>query len=225
MGRIHGWPATLSEPDLLAAPVVLRPVGISDAHTWDAMKEANARWLSPWEPTNPDAAASPGGPLPQPRSNPLISVARKALSGGLVGMARSRWQSGHGGAILWVVCYDGRVAGQLRLFSVEWGPSRSAKVGYWIDEKFAGLGIMPTALAMAVDHSFNAMGLHRIEASIRPDNKPSRRVVEKLGFREEGLRPHEVHIDGAWRDHICYAITAEDIPNGMLPGWRHSLDR
>jgi len=127
--------------------------------------------------------------------------------------------------MVWAVCYGGQVVGQLRLFSVEWGASRSAKAGYWIDEKFAGLGITPTALAMAVDHSFAVMGLHRIEASIRPDNKASRRVVEKLGFREEGLRPHEVHIDGAWRDHICYAITVEDVPGGMLPRWRHSRAR
>jgi ribosomal-protein-alanine N-acetyltransferase len=137
-------------------------------------------------------------------------------------MIRSRWRSGHGGAIIWVICYGGRVAGQILLFSIEWGSNRSAKVGYWIDEKFAGLGIMPTALAMAVDHSFGVMGLHRIEASIRPDNKASRRVVEKLGFREEGLRPREVHIDGAWRDHISYAITAEDVPDGMLSQWRRS---
>jgi ribosomal-protein-alanine N-acetyltransferase len=225
MGRIRGWPATLSEPDLLAAPVVLRPAGISDARTWQDIREANARWLAPWEPTNPDVPASPGDPLPRSQSNPLVSLARKAVSGGLAGMVRSRWESGHGGAIVWVVCYGGQVAGQLRLFSVEWGPSRSAKAGYWIDEKFAGLGITPTALAMAVDHSFSVMGLHRIEASIRPDNKASRRVVEKLGFREEGLRPHEVHIDGAWRDHICYAITVEDVPGGMLPRWRHSLVR
>jgi ribosomal-protein-alanine N-acetyltransferase len=138
-------------------------------------------------------------------------------------MVRSRWQSGHGGAIIWVVCYDRQVAGQIRLFSVEWGSNRSAKVGYWIDEKFAGLGIMPTALAMAVDHSFGVMGLHRIEASIRPGNEASRRVVEKLRFREEGLRPREVHVNGAWRDHICYAITVEDVPGGMLSQWRHSL--
>jgi ribosomal-protein-alanine N-acetyltransferase len=137
-------------------------------------------------------------------------------------MLLTRWRSRHGGDIIWVVCYGGQVVGQLRLFSVEWGSNRSAKAGYWIDERFAGLGIIPTALAMAVDHGFRVMGLHRIEASIRPNNKASRRVVEKLGFREEGLRPREVHIDGAWRDHICYAVTIEDVPDGMLSRWRHS---
>lgn len=225
MGRIRGWPATLSEPELLAAPVVLRPVGVSDARTWHEIRGANALWLSPWEPTNPDVPANPEDPLRRSRSNPYVSFARRTVFWGLAWMVRSRWQSGHGGAVIWVVCYGGQVAGQLRLFSAEWGPNRSAKVGYWIDEKFAGLGIMPTALAMAVDHSFSVMGLHRIEASIRPDNKASRRVVEKIGFREEGLRLREVHIDGAWRDHICYAITVEDVPDGLLSRWRHSLAR
>jgi [ribosomal protein S5]-alanine N-acetyltransferase len=152
-----------------------------------------------------------------------VSLIRRTMLWGPAWMLHSRWQSGRGGAIVWVVCYDGQVVGQLRLFSIEWGPSRSAKVGYWIDEKFAGLGIIPTVLAMAIDHGFNVMGLHRIEASIQPGNKASRRVVEKLRFREEGLRPHEVHIDGAWRDHVCYAVTVEDVPEGMLSRWRHSL--
>ena len=54
-------------------------------------------------------------------------------------------------------------------------------------------------------------------------NIPFRRVAEKLGFREEGVRLRQVHIDGAWRDHLCYAITTEDVPGGLLPRWRHTL--
>jgi [ribosomal protein S5]-alanine N-acetyltransferase len=198
-------------------------VGISDARAWHDMQEANARWLSPWEPTNPDVPASSDNPPRRSRRSMYVSLIRRTAFWGPAWMLHSRWQGGRGGAIIWVVCYDGQVVGQLRLFSFEWGSGRSAKVGYWIDEKFAGLGIIPTALAMAIDHSFNVMGLHRIEASIQPHNKASRRVVEKLGLREEGLRPHEVHIDGAWRDHVCYAVTVEDVPEGMLSRWRHSL--
>ena len=65
--------------------------------------------------------------------------------------------------------------------------------------------------------------MHRLEASIRPDNAASRRVVEKLGFRDEGIRVRQLHIDGAWRDHICYAITAEEAATGMLRRWQRSL--
>ena len=225
MGRIRGWPATLTEPDLLAAPVVLRPVSISDARTWQEIRDANDRWLSPWGATDPDAPARTAGPPRRSRKESYLRAARRSAVWGFAEMVRSRWRSGHGGTITWAVCYGGQVAGQLIVFSAERGPNRSAKVGYWIDEKFAGLGITPTALAMAVDHCFRAMGLHRIEASIRPDNKASRRVVEKLGFREEGVRLKEVHIDGAWHDHVSYAITVEDVPDGLLARWRQSLAR
>ena len=66
-----------------------------------------------------------------------------------------------------------------------------------------------------LDHCFFTVGLHRLEANIRPENTASRRVVEKLGFREEGIRRRQLHIDGAWRDHICYALTVEDVPGGV----------
>jgi ribosomal-protein-alanine N-acetyltransferase len=96
-------------------------------------------------------------------------------------------------------------------------------VGYWIDEAVAGRGVAPTALAMAIDHCFMVVGLHRVEASIRPENHASRRVVEKLGFREEGLRRRYLHIDGAWRDHLCYALTAEEARGGVLTRWSETL--
>jgi ribosomal-protein-alanine N-acetyltransferase len=134
--------------------------------------------------------------------------------------ARSRWTARHGGPLNWGVHYDGEVSGQLIVFEMTWGSTRSAKLGYWINERYAGYGIIPTAVAMAVDHCFRVVGLHRLEAGIQPQNAASRRVVEKLGFRNEGVRVREVHINGAWRDHICYAITAEDVPAGMLSRWQ-----
>jgi ribosomal-protein-alanine N-acetyltransferase len=79
---------------------------------------------------------------------------------------------------------------------------------------------MPTAVALSVDYCFGVLGLHRIEVCIRPENGPSRRVVEKLGFRSEGMRPRYLHIDGDWRDHLVYALTAEEAPEGMLNRWR-----
>lgn len=79
---------------------------------------------------------------------------------------------------------------------------------------------MPTALALAVDHCFDVLRLHRVEVNVRPENHNSRRVVEKLGFREEGLRRRMLHIDGAWRDHLSYALTSEDVPGGLLRRWK-----
>jgi ribosomal-protein-alanine N-acetyltransferase len=145
------------------------------------------------------------------------------LAGAYAEALFSRLHALPGTAARWVIWYDGQFAGQVTVFRIAWGPLRSAEVGYWIDERFAGRGIMPTALAMAVDHCFQAMRLHRIEAGIQPENKASRRAVEKLGFRDEGVRERQVHVDGAWRDHICYAITAEEVPGGLLSRWRDSF--
>ena len=72
----------------------------------------------------------------------------------------------------------------------------------------------------AIAKQLELPALHRLEASIRPENAPSRRVVEKLGFREEGVRVRQLHINGQWRDHLCYAITAEEVPAGLWPAFR-----
>ena len=78
-----------------------------------------------------------------------------------------------------------------------------------------------------MDHAFAEGGLHRIEVNIRPDNMPSRRVVEKLGFREEAYHPRYLHIDGAWRDHVGYALTTEDVAGegGLLARWHRLRGR
>jgi len=172
---MRGWPATLCEPRLLDEPIALRPVRVRDARTWREIRVRNAPWLRPWEPTNPET------PLYRSSLSPYVSMVRAM-----------RQEARLGQALPWVVTYGDEFAGQLTVGSIVWGSARSGQVGYWIDERFAGRGIIPTALAMAVDHSFRVVGLHRLEASIRPENHASRRVVEKLGFRVEGLRRRHV---------------------------------
>ncbi|HEY5987528.1 MAG TPA: GNAT family protein [Streptosporangiaceae bacterium] len=208
MGRMRGWPITLTEPSLLPEPLALRPVRVMDARIWRDTRVRNAAWLRPWEPTNPET------PLYRSSLGPYAAMARTM-----------RREARQGLALPWVVLYGGRFAGQLTVGSIMWGSARSGQVGYWIDEAVAGQGVIPTALAMAIDHCFFVVGLHRVEASIRPENHASRRVVEKLGFREEGLRHRYLHIDGAWRDHLCYALTAEEVPGGLLARWRSTLSK
>ena len=203
---MRGWPVTLTEPDLLDLPVSLRPIRVKDAAAWRDTRVRNAAWLRPWEPTNPET------PLYRSSLGPYVSMARTM-----------RREARQGLTVPWVVTFGGRFVGQLTVGSIVWGSARSAQVGYWIDEAYAGRGITPTALAMAMDHCFFVIGLHRVEATIRPENHASRRVVEKLGFREEGLRRRSLHIDGAWRDHLCYAMTAEDAAGGLMPRWRRVL--
>jgi ribosomal-protein-alanine N-acetyltransferase len=200
---MRGWPVTLTEPHLLGEPVELRPVRVSDARTWREIRVRNAPWLRPWEPTNPET------PLYRSSLGPYIAMVRAM-----------RREARQGQAVPWVVTYGGEFVGQLTVGSITWGSARSGQVGYWIDEAYAGRAIIPTVLAMAVDHCFGVIGLHRLEASIRPENHASRRVVEKLGFREEGVRVRQLHINGAWRDHVCYALTAEEAPQGLMPRWR-----
>ncbi len=94
-----------------------------------------------------------------------------------------------------------------------------ATLGYWVDKSRAGHGIAPTAVAMATDHCFRTLGLHRMEINIRPENGPSLRVVEKLGFRDEGYRQRYLHINGEWADHRSFALTSEEVPQGLLQSW------
>ncbi len=203
---MRGWPVTLTEADLLDVPVGLRPVRVKDASVWRETRIRNAAWLRPWEPTNPET------PLYQTNLGPYIAMARTM-----------RREARQGLTLPWVITYAGRFAGQMTVGSIVWGSARTAQVGYWVDEAIAGRGVAPTTLAMAVDHCFFVVGLHRVEATIRPENQASRRVVEKLGFREEGLRRRSLHIEGTWRDHLCYALTAEDVQGGLLPRWRSAV--
>ena len=136
-------------------------------------------------------------------------------------MVRNLLRQARQGTLLpFVVTYDDELVGQLTVGGVTYGSLCSAHIGYWIDQRVAGRGIMPTAVALAVDHCFRTLGLHRVEINIRPENTASLRVVEKLGLREEGLRTRYLHIAGAWRDHRSFAVTAEEVPEGLLARWR-----
>jgi ribosomal-protein-alanine N-acetyltransferase len=123
------------------------------------------------------------------------------------------------------VTYQGRFVGQVTAGNVWRGSLNSCFLGYWVDGRYAGLGITPIAVALVTDHCFSAARLHRVEANVRPENTASRRVVEKLGFREEGVRERYLLIDGRYRDHLCYALTVEDVPGGLLARWRARATR
>lgn len=122
----------------------------------------------------------------------------------------------------WLVHFDpqdnGRsvLAGQLTVSGIVAGSASWGQIGYWVDEQWAGRGIIPTSVALAADYCFQVMRLHRVEIAIRPENTKSLRVVAKLGFRPEGLRPRYLHIDGDWRDHLVFALNAEEVPEGLL---------
>jgi hypothetical protein len=123
----------------------------------------------------------------------------------------------------WAVTFGETFVGQVSIGKIAWGSERTGYLGAWIDSRFARHGITKIAVAMAMDHCFQDVGLHRIVASIRPENTPSRRGVEKLGFRCEGHWVRQAYVDGEWRDHLCYALTAEEVPGGLLPRCRSEV--
>ncbi|MGA4540033.1 MAG: GNAT family N-acetyltransferase [Streptomycetaceae bacterium] len=194
---IRGWPVELAE-----GPVVLRPIRGRDADAWQEVHTRNREWLRRWEATVP-----PGSPIAR---RPTFRQMARYL----------RAEAAAGRMLPFVILYDGRLVGQVTVAGITWGSMSSAHIGYWVDERVAGRGVMPAAVALAADHCFFRVGLHRLEVCIRPENAPSRRVVAKLGFREEGIRPRYLHIDGDWRDHLVYALNAEEVPEGLLARWR-----
>ena len=197
----RGWPVMLED-----GRVGLRPLRVRDAPVWSDVRIRNERWLSPWEG--------------RPESQPPATWAERHSPVVFTAMLRNvRKESRAGRMLPLAVTYDGRLVGQVTAANVVHGAFDSASVGYWVDSAVAGRGVLPTALAMLVDHCFGGVGLHRIEANIRPENAASRRVVEKLGFREEAMHLRYLFIDGAWRDHVSYAVTREDVPEGMLRRW------
>jgi ribosomal-protein-alanine N-acetyltransferase len=198
-----GWPVILSD-----GAVLLRPYRRADAAVWSEVRRANEAWLAPWEPTGGGRWAELNSPAA------FRYVYREHRRAGRRG-------EGMPFAICLIENGVERLVGHLNLGNIVRRAFCSSYAGYWVDSRVAGQGVTPTALALAVDHAFTAGGLHRIEVNIRPENKPSRRVVEKLGFREEAYHPRYLHIDGAWRDHVGYALTSEEVAaeGGLLARW------
>jgi ribosomal-protein-alanine N-acetyltransferase len=88
---------------------------------------------------------------------------------------------------------------------------RGGHIGYWIDRNFANRGYTTSAVEMLTHYAFEVLKLHRVEINLRPENASSRRVAEKAGFIFEGDRPRYLHIDGQWRDHICFVKENSEI--------------
>jgi ribosomal-protein-alanine N-acetyltransferase len=199
------WPATLTARRVGGAPVILRPLHVKERRQWEALRAENTEWLRPWEATSPEPTAA--------------GLSFRQL------LRQFDREAGEGRLQPFVIETEGRLVGQMHLFGIAWGSLRSASAGYWVAQSVAGQGIVPFALAAACDHAFLVLGLHRVEVNIRPENTASLRVVEKLGFREEGLRRLYLHIDGQWRDHRSFALTTEDLgPRSMVELWNHSQE-
>jgi ribosomal-protein-alanine N-acetyltransferase len=181
--------------------VTVRIVRMKDAKSLGRLILGNREWLRPWEATNPE------GP------NTFD------IKGQVRGLLR---QMDDNFGLPFVVVVDDEIVGQLNVANILYGSVSSAVIGYWIAPEFAGRSIMTKAVALVTDYLFDVVGLHRVEIDIRPENSSSLRIVEKLGFRFEGLKERFIHINGAWRDHYVFALTHEEVRSGVLNRWLNS---
>ena len=189
-----------SAPRLSHGAITVRGIRQRDAKALEGELIANRSWLERWEATLP-------GTRPSGRFDTRSSI-RSLLDA-----------DRDGSGMAFAIEVDGEFAGQLNVANITGGALASSTLGYWIARRFAGRGATTTAVALVTDHLLGPAGLHRVEVCIRPENIASLRVVEKLGFRYEGCRRRYIHIDGDWRDHLCFAIVREEMAEPMLDRW------
>ncbi len=179
---------------LFGQRVMLRPIVLSDFAAWREVRHRCGDWLTRWEPQR----------LP---NQPDVTQDRDAFAVRCSARQRERQLgTGYGFGIF----VDGSFCGEINLSSIQRGPFQNAYVGYWVDQQWAGQGIMPEALVILARFAFEELHLHRLQVSIIPRNAPSRRVAEKLGLRNEGVAQRYLEINGVWEDHVRYALTAEE---------------
>jgi ribosomal-protein-alanine N-acetyltransferase len=186
--------------ELAGRRVKLRPLREEDYDAWHEVRTRCRDWLLPWEP-RPAGAPYP----PEDRSS---FTARCSMR------ERER-QLGTGFAF--GIFAGARFVGEVNLSSVQRGPFQNAYVGYWMDRVHAGRGYVPEGCVLLFRFAFEDLGLHRLQVSIIPRNRPSRRVAQKLWLRGEGIALRYLEIDGKWEDHVRYAITSEE--------WQERRDR
>jgi ribosomal-protein-alanine N-acetyltransferase len=111
-----------------------------------------------------------------------------------------------------LVCTNdgGELAGVANLSQIFHGPFRNAYLGYYAFAPFDGQGLMAEGLALTIRHAFGAIGLHRIQANVQPGNERSITLLRSLGFSEEGYARRYLKIGGRWRDHVLFALLADD---------------
>jgi [ribosomal protein S5]-alanine N-acetyltransferase len=184
-------------PSLTGRRILLRPLAPSDFDAWREVRIRSRDWLLKWEPR-----ALPG--------QPDATEDRRVFAARCGARERERQLGSGYGFGIFIGPERDRFAGEINLGTVQRGPYQNAYVGYWIDEAAAGNGYVPEAFAVLCRFAFEDLALHRLQASIIPRNRPSHRVAEKLGLRNEGVAVRYLQIDGVWEDHVRYAITAEE---------------
>ncbi|MEX0344915.1 MAG: GNAT family N-acetyltransferase [Rhizobiaceae bacterium] len=174
----------------------------ADYSAWAALRRESRKFLEPWEP-----------------SWSVDELERSAWRQRLRQYRHER-RLGTGETFLILDRHSGDLVGGISIGNIRRGVAQSGHIGYWMGEKHSGKGLMSEALSLVIEHGILTLGLHRIEAACIPDNKRSIRVLEKAGFRSEGLLRSYLRINGKWQDHILFSLTAEDFKVGSKQGMK-----
>jgi ribosomal-protein-alanine N-acetyltransferase len=181
-----------AEPFRLAGErVFLRAAERGDYEPWASLRARSRGFLVPWEPSWPPDALS--------RSSFRARAARYAED----------WRSDQGYNFL-IFQPDDTLVGGVGLSNLRRGVSETASLGYWIGEPHARRGLMTASLPLILDFAFDRLRLHRVEAACLPTNIPSRALLMRTGFHQEGYARQYLCIDGTWQDHLLFAILRED---------------
>jgi [ribosomal protein S5]-alanine N-acetyltransferase len=175
-----------SNPTPSAMQTLLRPIRLDDAGSLAAIVSASSEHLRPWEPRrSAEHYTEPG---------------QRGLITRLLGTDTT---------VPFVIeSPDGEILGRLTLSGVTRGALQSCAIGYWIRADRLRLGHATRAVRAGLDHAFGVLGLHRVQAETLPENTPSQRVLERVGFTRYGLAPEYLRIDGIWRDHVMFQALA-----------------
>lgn len=180
--------------ELLGRRVLLRPLCAEDWEAWSEIRHRCRDWLLAWEPLVP-----PGHPDP--------AYDRRSFTSRCAARERERQVGAGFGFGIFV---GRRLVGEINLNALQRGAFQNAYVGYWVDQSEAGHAYVPEATVVLLRFAFEELDLHRVQISVIPRNLRSRRVVEKVGLRDEGVALRYIEINGVWEDHVRYAITAEE---------------
>jgi ribosomal-protein-alanine N-acetyltransferase len=184
------------EPLARGEGLYLRPATPADFALWARLRAASRAYLEPWEPTWPD--------------DDLTRAAfRRRLRRQDDDIARDEAY-----AFLIFDQTSDDLLGGITLGGVRRGVSQAGTLGYWMGAAHAGQGRMTRAVATIVDFAFSRLRLHRIEAACIPENAPSIALLERNGFRREGYARAFLKINGAWRDHVFFALIDGDARSG-----------
>jgi [ribosomal protein S5]-alanine N-acetyltransferase len=176
---------------LIGERVYLRAPERGDYEAWASLRARSRNFLTPWEPIWPVDALS--------RTSFRARIVRYA----------DDWRTDQA-YNFFVFSHADVLLGGIGLSNVRRGVAETASLGYWIGEPYARQGYMTAALLLVLDFAFGRLHLHRVEAACLPSNVPSRALLAKIGFRQEGLARQYLCIEGKWQDHLLFAVLRED---------------